>query len=188
MKKIMMMMTTMRTRWRWLSFNMSGNWVSGMLRDLAKVTKVLKPWAQFPSSKLSLVSRLLGLNEGIRAGCSYGKGPVSTHKNFHDRTFQKWVQRERVPDPPISIFVLVKTQVCLTSLTSKHLPGRAHCTVWVSNGIANSPCNSPCTLMMSWLEESHRPFQTLTYFSLSMLLRGQRRLRSLCFTDEKTKT
>lgn len=94
---------------------------------------------------------------------SYVKGPVSTHKNFHYGTFRKWVQGKRVPDPSISIFVLVKTQVCPISLPSKDLPGRDHCTVWVTNGMANSPCNSPCTLMMSWLEGSHRPFQTLTY-------------------------
>ena len=70
----------------------------------------------------------------------------------------------------------MKKQVCITSLTYKDLTGGAPCTIWVTNGIANSAYNLLCTLIMSWLTGSHSPFQTLTYFSLLMLLRGQRRL------------
>lgn len=69
-----------------------------------------------------------------------------------------------------------KKQVCITGLTYKDLTRGAPCTIWVTNGIANSPCNLLCTLIMSWLQGSHRPFQTLTYFPLLTLLRGQRRL------------
>lgn len=83
--------------------------------------------------------------------------------------------------------------MCITGLTYKDLTGGTPSTIWATNGIANSSCNLLCTLIMSWLEGSHRAFQTLTYFSLLMLLRGQRRsalplfyrwenwdLRSLC--------
>lgn len=66
--------------------------------------------------------------------------------------------------------------MCITGLTYKDLTGGAPRTVWVTNGIANSPCNLLCTLIMPWLQGSHRPFQTLTYLPLLTLLRGQRSL------------
>lgn len=53
---------------------------------------------------------------------------------------------------------------------------RSLCTIWVTNGIANSSYHLLCTLIMSWFEGSHRPFQTLTYFPSLTFWRGQRRL------------
>ena len=78
-----------------------------------------------------------------------------------------------------------KRQVCTTSLTYKDLTGGAPCTIWVTNGIANSACNLLCALIISWLTGSPRPFQTLTYFSLLILPRGQRMLAlTLCYRWE----
>lgn len=75
--------------------------------------------------------------------------------------------------------------MCITSLTSKDLTGGVPCTIWVANGIANTACNLLCALIMSWLTGSPRPFQTLTYFPLLILPRGQRMLGlTLCYRWE----
>lgn len=146
-----------------------------MLSDLAEVEKALKPWVQVPSSKLYLVSRLLGLDEGLGKGLPL-RGNLSVPIRISTAEPLKNESEEKVSNSFIPIFVLVEKKSVSYKLDCKDLTGGAPRTIWVTNGIANSACNLLCTLIMSWLEGSHRPFQTLTYFPFLMLLRGQRRL------------
>lgn len=75
-----------------------------------------------------------------------------------------------------SVFILVnKTSVCW-KLALQEFDSRSSCTIWVTNGMANSSSHLLCTLIMSWFAGSHRPFQTLTDFPSLTFWRGQRRL------------
>ena len=124
----------------------------------------------------------LGQNEPRRRDLSV-RIRISTAKPFKNQS------KEREFSTPSFPFLFWNThthththnQVCITSLTSKDLTGGAPCTIWVANGIANTACNLLCALIMSWLTGSPRPFQTLTYFPLLILPRGQRMLAlTLC--------
>lgn len=105
---------------------------------------------------------------------------ISTAKPFKNQSKEREFSTLSFP-----FLLWKKRQVCITSLTYKDLTGGAPCTVWVTNGIANSACNLLCALIMSWLTGSPRPFQTLTYFPLLILPRGQRMLAlTLCYRWE----
>lgn len=150
-----------------------------MLRNLTTVTKVLKSRLWVPSSKPYLISGLQGLSEGTGAKCTCEREPVCAHKDFYCKTFLK-MSPMRVSNSCVSIFVLMN-KASAHYKPNLDLTGGASCTIWVTNGIANSSCNLLCTLIMSWLQGSRRPFQTLTYFPLFTFWRGQKRLAFFLF-------
>ena len=153
-----------------------------MLSDLAKVIKVLRPWVWLPSSKLYLVSRLGGdLARGSGQGVPMERNlsvpiRISITEHFKSESKKKEYLTLLIP------FLSWWKGKCVLQTQLTRFWQEEPFTIWVTNGIANSSCDLLCSLIISWLKESHRPFQTLTYFPCLMLLRGQRRVAfPLCY-------
>lgn len=75
-----------------------------------------------------------------------------------------------ISKPCNGIFILGNKASVITSQAEWELTGGAHCTVWDTNGIANSSFDLLCTLITSRLKGSHRPFQILTYSTPNFLV------------------
>ena len=71
--------------------------MSGLLSDSVKVTKVLKPWVQAPSSQFDLVSKILGLDEGIGQGVPRGGNLSVPIRISTAQPFKNEAQEEEFP-------------------------------------------------------------------------------------------